>query len=59
VLGRLAARVERAPQAGERCVVVGWPLGSEGRKHGAGTALFADVGELLGIGRAVWVEPRG
>jgi hypothetical protein len=44
VLGRLAARVERAPQAGERCVVVAWHLGSEGRK--------------LGIGRALWVEPR-
>lgn len=59
VLGRLAARVVRVPQAGERCVVVGWPLGSEGRKHGAGTALFTDAGELLGIGRALWVEPRG
>jgi hypothetical protein len=59
VLGRLAARVDRAPQAAERCVVVGWPLGSEGRKHGAGTALFGDGGELLGIGRAVWIEPRG
>lgn len=58
VLGRLAARVERVPQAGERCVAVGWPLGSDGRKHGAGTALFTDAGELLGIGRALWIEPR-
>src|SRR5262245_31911552 len=39
VLGRLAARVERVPRAGERSVVVGWSLGSEGRKHHAGTAL--------------------
>jgi hypothetical protein len=37
---------------------VGWPLGSDGRKHGAGTALFTDAGELLGIGRALWIEPR-
>lgn len=59
VLGRLVARVDRVPQAGERCVVVAWPLGSEGRKHGAGTALFADSGELLGIARALWIEPRG
>jgi hypothetical protein len=59
VLGRLAARVERVPDAGERCVVVGWPLGADGRKHGAGTALFAESGELLGIGRALWIEPRG
>lgn len=59
VLGRLAARVDRVPEAGERCVVVGWPLGSDDRKHGAGTALFAESGELLGVGRAVWIEPRG
>ena len=58
VLGTLAARVDRVPQAGERCVVVGWHLGSDGRKHGAGTALFTDAGELLGIGRALWIEPR-
>jgi hypothetical protein len=57
VLGRLAARVERVPQAGERCVVVGWPLGGEGRKHLAGTALYAGH-ELLGVARAVWIEPR-
>ena len=58
LLGRLTARVERVPQAGERCVVVGWPLDSEGRKHGAGTALFTDAGELLGLAKALWVEPR-
>jgi hypothetical protein len=58
LLGRLTARVERVPQAGERCVVVGWRLASDGRKHGAGTALFTAGGELLGLGRALWVEPR-
>jgi hypothetical protein len=58
VLGRLTARVERVPGAGERCVVVGWPLGSEGRKHAAGTALFTDGGEVLGLAKALWVEPR-
>lgn len=59
VLGRLAAHVLRVPQAGERCVVVGWPLGSDGRKHGAGTALYGESDELLGLARAVWIEPRG
>jgi hypothetical protein len=59
VLGRLAARVDRVPEAGEECVVVGWPLGSDGRKHGAGTAVYSATGELLGLGRALWIEPRG
>jgi hypothetical protein len=58
VLGRLTARVERVPEAGERCVVVAWPLGSDGRKHAAGTAVSTEGGELLGIARALWVEPR-
>lgn len=59
VLGRLAARVLRVPAAGERCVVVGRPLGGDGRKHGAGTALYTASGELLGLAEALWIEPRG
>jgi len=58
VLARLTARVDRVPQAGEHCVVVGWHLDSERRKHGAGTALFTDGGELLGLAKALWLEPR-
>lgn len=55
VLGRLTARVVEAPAAGDECVVVGWPLGREGRRLHAGTALFRG-GEVLAIGRAVWFE---
>jgi len=58
VLGRLAARIDRVPQAGEACVVVARHNGSDGRKHGAVTALFTASGELLGLARAVWIEPR-
>jgi hypothetical protein len=58
ILGQLTARIERVPGAGEDCVVVARHLGSDGRKHGAVTALFTDVGELLGLARAVWIEPR-
>jgi hypothetical protein len=56
VLGRLTARVDSTPQAGDECVVVGWPLGpADGRKLYAGTALFRD-GTLLALGRAVWFQ---
>ena len=57
LLGRLAARVLRVPEPGERCVVAGWPLGGDGRKLDAGTALWSN-GELLGFARATWIEPR-
>jgi hypothetical protein len=59
VLGRLAARVEALPRAGERCVVVAWPLGEDGRKAYAGTALYGEGGRLLGVARATWIEPLG
>lgn len=56
VLGRLAAQVLDTPRAGERCVVLGWPLpGSEGRKLYAGTAVYGEDGRLLGKARATWI----
>ena len=58
VLGRMTARVDRVPEAGERCVVVAWPLEEDGRKLFAGTALFGDDGELLALAHQVWIAPR-
>jgi hypothetical protein len=58
VLGRMTGRVHRIPAEGERCVVVSWPLGEDGRKLFAGTALFGEEGELLALARQTWIEPR-
>ena len=58
VLGRLAARIERLPAVGETYVIVGWPLGGEGRRQEAGTALLDEAGGVLAVARAVWIEPR-
>ena len=57
VLGRMSARVDRIPEDGEACVVVGWPLGEDGRKLFAGTALFGAEGDLLALARQVWILP--
>ena len=46
VLGRMAARIERLPAGGERCIVMGWSRGEDGRKLHAGTALWTAEGEL-------------
>jgi hypothetical protein len=51
-------RVESLPRAGEHCVVLGWPLGEDGRKLFPGTALFGEGGRLLGVARATWLLPR-
>ncbi len=59
LLGRFAARFTGTVRAGERCIVIGWPIGHEGRKHHAGTALFKADGQLIGCGRQTWIEiPR-
>lgn len=58
VLGRMTARVDRVPEVGETCVVASWPLGEDGRKLYAGTALFAEDGELVALARQTWIVPR-
>ena len=57
LLGRFAARIDELPDVGERCVVVGWPLGEEGRKLYAGTALYGEDGRPLARARATWIAP--
>ena len=54
----MTARIERLPEEGEQCVVVGWPLGEDGRKLFAGTALLGADGETLATARQVWIVPR-
>ena len=58
VLGRITARVERLPEEGEPCVVAAWPLGEEGRKLHAGTALYGRDGGVVALARQVWILPR-
>jgi hypothetical protein len=54
----MTARVDRVPEAGEECVAAAWPLGEDGRKLYAGTALFTPQGELLALARQTWIVPR-
>lgn len=58
VLGRMAAQINRLPEDGEPCVVVGWPIGMDGRKLFAGTALYGERGDVLAFARQVWIAPR-
>jgi hypothetical protein len=58
VLGRMAAEIRGLPAEGEECVVVSWPLGEDGRKLHAGTALYGAGGEPLAWARQTWIAPR-
>lgn len=56
VLGELCASIVGDVLPNERCVVTGWPLGVEGRKRLAGSAVYAEDGRLVALARAVWIE---
>ena len=55
VLGTMAARITRPIAIGTSLVVIGWPLGRDGRKLFSGTAVFAADGNLHGCARQTWI----
>lgn len=59
LLGEFAASLGGSVAVGERCVVIGWEIGRDGRKHHTGTALYGAAGNCVGIARATWFEMPG
>jgi len=56
VLGRLAVTIAAPVRAGDPHAVLGWRIGLDGRKLRAGSALFTEAGELVGLARATWIK---
>jgi hypothetical protein len=56
VLGELCARIDGSVSPGEKCVVIGWRLNVDGRKRFGGSAVFAESGRAVAVGRATWIE---
>lgn len=56
VLGELAVHIDRRVPADERCVVVGWPVSNQGRRHRVGTALYSEEADVCAVGLATWIE---
>jgi len=55
VLGRMRARIAELPEVGVRHRVVAWPIGADGRKLAAGSALLSPSGEVLAAARTTWI----
>jgi hypothetical protein len=53
LLGRFTAEVDGDLKAGTPCTIIGWPMGREGRKAFAGTAIYDDHGKVRGRAKAV------
>lgn len=58
LLGEFTVHVDRRVHIDEPCVVIGWRLGSSGRKHVVGTALYDEDGELCARALGLWIETR-
>ena len=58
LLARMTAKTRGRVRRGERCVVVGWHIAREGRKHTCGTALYGADATLRGASEQLWIEPR-
>jgi hypothetical protein len=43
---------------GEPHVVAGWPVGEDGRKRFAGSAVFGADGSVRAFARSTWLVPR-
>lgn len=56
VLGRLSVSIYGTVEVGTTCVAIGWPIGREGRKLEAGSAIFDPDGEAVAHARATWIE---
>jgi hypothetical protein len=56
VLASLTARLDAPVAAGEEHVVIAWPIGRDGRKHHAGSAVLTADGDLLAAARALLVQ---
>jgi hypothetical protein len=52
LLGEITGRLLGPVRAGERCVVMGWVLGSQGRKHAAAAAILGEDGTPRALARA-------
>ena len=56
LLGKMTAHIYTAPKADEDCVVTGWAVERDGRKHFAASALYNADGDLLGKARTTWIK---
>lgn len=55
VTGRLAVDQMRPIRVGERCLLLSWPLGVEGRKHFSAACLYQNEA-ICAIARATWIR---
>jgi hypothetical protein len=55
LLGEMTGRLLDPVRAGERCLVMGWVLGGQVRKHAAVAAILGEDRTRRALARATWI----
>lgn len=56
VLGQMTVDIKRDVFLDEQCVMLGWPLSQEGKKHFAASAVIGQDGAVAAVAKAIWIE---
>ena len=56
VLGQMSVRIDGDVRVGEPCVMLGWPLARDGKKHFAASAVIGEHGAVIAVAKATWIE---
>ena len=52
----MTGQVRNRVRSGEKCVVIGWLIKHDGRKHFSGTAIYSEDGSLAAVAHAIWID---
>ena len=58
LLGRMTANIKHKISVDEKCVVIGWLKGIEGRKFFSGTAIYSESCGLCAVANATWIDTK-
>ena len=58
LLGRMTARIDEQPVAGEPLLVTAWTIGRERKKHFAGATISTESGEVIARAMTLWIGDR-
>lgn len=56
--GRMHGIADSDLSIGEKCIVLAWPVASEGRKRFAGTAVLDSLGRVRAKALSTWIMPK-
>lgn len=58
LLGKMTAQIKHRISVDEKCVVIGWLKGKEGRKFFSGTAIYSESNGLCAVASATWIDTK-